>query len=193
MGFDLLFFVNSFALGVGLAMDAFSVSVVNGMREPEMRKSKLIKMAGVFAFFQFAMPMIGWLLVRTVVETFKGIAKFVPWIALALLLYIGGKMLWEGIEDKLHPEESTDDNQLTKLGVIGQGVATSIDALSVGFAISTYNRYMALVAGLIIGVITFVLCLIGGAAGKSVGSRLSGNASILGGSILIIIGIRMIL
>ena len=193
MGFDLLFFVNSFALGVGLAMDAFSVSVVNGMREPEMRKSKLIKMAGVFAFFQFAMPMIGWLLVRTVVETFKGIAKFVPWIALALLLYIGGKMLWEGIEDKLHPEESTDDNQLTKLGVIGQGVATSIDALSVGFAISTYNRYMALVAGLIIGVITFVLCLIGGAAGKSVGSRLSGNASILGGCILIIIGIRMIL
>ena len=75
MGFDLLFFVNSFALGVGRAMDAFSVSVVNGMREPEMRKSKLIKMAGVFAFFQFAMPMIGWLLVRTVVETFKGIAK----------------------------------------------------------------------------------------------------------------------
>ena len=193
--FDFSFFINSFALGVGLAMDAFSVSLVNGMREPEMRKSKLIKMAGVFAFFQCAMPLIGWFLVRTVVETFKGISKFIPWVALALLLFIGGKMLIEGISSKGDDgeEDASYAVRLTKMGVLAQGIATSIDALSVGFAISTYNRYMALAAALIIGVTTFVICLIGGIIGKKVGTGLSGKASILGGCILIILGIKMVL
>ena len=202
---DYSFFVNSFLLGIGLAMDAFSVSIVNGMREPGMRKKKLFLMAGAFAFFQCLMPLVGWVLVRTVVEVFKGFSRFVPWIGFVLLLFIGGKMIIEGIREKRRTEEagneagneSGDDSdsvvRLTKSSLLVQSIATSIDALSVGFAISSYNRYMALVAGLIIGFTTFVICVFGGVAGKRIGDRLSGGASIFGGCILVIIGIKMLL
>ena len=202
---DYSFFVNSFLLGIGLAMDAFSVSIVNGMREPGMRKKKLFLMAGAFAFFQCLMPLVGWVLVRTVVEVFKGFSRYVPWIGFVLLLFIGGKMIIEGIRAKRRTEEagyevgneSVDESdpvvRLTKSSLLVQSIATSIDALSVGFAISSYNRYMALVAGLIIGFTTFVICVFGGVAGKRIGDRLSGGASIFGGFILVIIGIKMLL
>ena len=91
------FFFNSILLGVGLAMDAFSVSMANGLNEPHMKKNRMCGIAGVFAFFQFLMPMIGWICVHTVVQYFKAFEKFIPWIALFLLLYIGGSMLMEGI------------------------------------------------------------------------------------------------
>ncbi len=210
---DYSFFVNSFLLGIGLAMDAFSVSIVNGMREPGMRKKKLFLMAGAFAFFQCLMPIVGWVLVRTVVDVFKGFSRYVPWIGFVLLLFIGGKMIIEGIREKRGNNnkvsgtvngaeneagnESGDDSdpvvRLTKSSLLVQSIATSIDALSVGFAISSYNRYMALVAGLIIGFTTFVICVFGGVAGKRIGDRLSGSASIFGGCILVIIGIKMLL
>ncbi len=202
---DYSFFVNSFLLGIGLAMDAFSVSIVNGMREPGMRKKKLFLMAGAFAFFQCLMPLVGWVLVRTVVEVFKGFSKFVPWIGFVLLLFIGGKMIIEGIREERRTEEAGNEAgneageesdsivRLTKSSLLVQSIATSIDALSVGFAISSYNRYMALVAGLIIGFTTFVICVFGGVAGKRIGDRLSGGASIFGGCILVIIGIKMLL
>ena len=171
---DYSFFANSFLLGIGLAMDAFSVSIVNGMREPGMRKKKLFLMAGAFAFFQCLMPIVGWVLVRTVVDVFNG---------------------WETETGSGNEagEESDPIVRLTKSTLLVQSIATSIDALSVGFAISSYNRYMALVAGLIIGFTTFVICVFGGVAGKRIGDRLSGGASIFGGCILVIIGIKMLL
>ena len=82
---DLLFVLNSAALGVGLAMDAFSVSLANGLHEPEMRRSRMCKMAGVYAFFQYIMPMIGWVCVHTLAQKFHAFEKFIPWIALWLL------------------------------------------------------------------------------------------------------------
>ena len=202
---DYSFFANSFLLGIGLAMDAFSVSIVNGMREPGMRKQKLFLMAGAFAFFQCLMPLVGWVLVRTVVEVFKGFSRYVPWIGFVLLLFIGGKMIIEGIREKQRTEEAGNEAgneageesdpivRLTKSTLLVQSIATAIDALSVGFAISSYNRYMALVAGLIIGFTTFVICVFGGVAGKRIGDRLSGGASIFGRCILVIIGIKMLL
>jgi len=98
MEWSLLFFVNSIMLGVGLAMDAFSVSLANGLHEPEMKKNKMCGIAGVFAIFQALMPMLGWICVHTIVRYFKAFEKFIPWIALVLLLFIGGKMLIEGIK-----------------------------------------------------------------------------------------------
>ena len=202
---DYSFFANSFLLGIGLAMDAFSVSIVNGMREPGMRKKKLFLMAGAFAFFQCLMPIVGWVLVRTVVDVFNGFSRYVPWIGFVLLLFIGGKMIIEGIREKQRTEEAGNEAgneageesdpivRLTKSTLLVQSIATSIDALSVGFAISSYNRYMALVAGLIIGFTTFVICVFGGVAGKRIGDRLSGGASIFGGCILVIIGIKILL
>ena len=95
-----LLIINSVLLGLGLAMDAFSVSLVNGMNEPHMRKSRMLQVAGTFAGFQFVMPVIGWICVKTIADTFHQVQKFIPWIALILLTFIGGKMLIEGIRGK---------------------------------------------------------------------------------------------
>ena len=181
--------INSMLLGVGLAMDAFTVSVANGLNEPNMRKRRMCLIAFTYAFFQFAMPLIGWVCVRTIVEKFKVFELFIPWIALLLLGYIGGKMLYEGIRDKYSEEIIT--TELTLGLLMMQGVATSIDALSVGFTISGYVFMEALCACVVIAVVTFVICMIGLLAGKKIGMKLAGRATILGGLILIGIGIEI--
>lgn len=190
MSWDLLFFTNSIALGVGLAMDAFSVSLANGLNEPQMKKSRMLLIAGVFAVFQFAMPLIGWLLVHTVVQYFSSLEKFIPWIALILLSYIGGKMVYEGTHEE---SEDKDDvgKKLTLSLLMVQGVATSIDALSVGFTIAEYNLLSAVVSCLIIGIVTLGICLAGLSIGKKFGMKLAEKASILGGVILILIGLEI--
>ncbi len=190
MNLSFVFFFNSILLGVGLAMDAFSVSLANGLADPCMRKRKMSLIAGTFAFFQALMPMIGWICVHTVVTHFKAFEKFIPWIALVLLLYIGGKMLYDGI--KGDGDEACDVNKKLNIGVLlVQGVATSIDALSVGFTISEYNFAEALIAALIIALVTFVICMAGLLVGKTAASTLSGKATILGGAVLIFIGIEI--
>lgn len=189
MNYNVTFFVNSILLGVGLAMDAFSVSLANGLNEPKMKAGRMSLIAGVFAVFQAAMPMIGWTCVHTVVQYFSAFEKFIPWIALILLLYIGGKMLIEGI--KGDDEENEEAKKLTFGALMIQGVATSIDALSVGFTIADYNFVMALVCALIIAAVTFGICIAGIIIGKKVGTKLAGKANILGGVILIGIGIEI--
>ena len=181
---DVGFFINSILLGVGLAMDAFSVSVADGISEPKMSIKKAVGIAGVFATFQALMPLIGWILVHTLVQKFKSFEKFIPWIALALLCYIGGKMLYEGIRSKCECERV---QRLTFATLLVQGVATSIDALSVGFTIAEYEILPAIICALIIATITFALCFTGIHIGERVGCRLSNKASIIGGIILIII------
>ena len=94
------FFLNSILLGVGLAMDAFSVSIANGLSEHGMTKRRMSAIAGCYGLFQWAMPMIGWFCVHTISGLFSAFQKFIPWIALFLLLCIGGKMLLEGIRKK---------------------------------------------------------------------------------------------
>lgn len=183
-----MFFINSILLGVGLAMDAFSVSLANGLNEPKMRARKLCAVAFVFAFFQAAMPLIGFICVHTVVEQFKSFERFVPIIALLLLSYIGGSMIYSGVRHK------DEDAQPPKVGIIAllvQGVATSIDALSVGFTISDYDFLQALVCALIIATVTFILCVIGLKIGKNFGTKLSDKATIFGGVILVLIGIEI--
>ena len=175
-------------LGVGLAMDAFSVSLANGLNEPKMKPIKMSAMAGVFALFQFAMPVTGWLCVKTVASAFAAFEPFIPWIALALLSYIGGKMLWEGIKSG----DDADEKPAVGLGaLIVQGIATSIDALSVGFTISDYTAPGALLSCGIIGVLTFFICMAGIYIGQRAGTKLANKAGILGGAILIFIGIEI--
>ena len=181
------FFFNSALFGVGLAMDAFSVSLANGLNEPKMKKNRMCKIAGVFAFFQFLMPMIGWVCVHTVVQYFKAFERFIPWIALFLLLYIGGSMLLEGIKGG----EEEEERYVGKRALLMQGIATSIDALSVGFTIADYGFMMAFVSSVIIAVVTFFICYGGLEIGKKVGTKLSNKAAILGGVILIFIVIEI--
>ena len=187
MEWSFLFFLNSALLGVGLAMDAFSVSMANGLHDPGMSRKRMCIIAGTFGVFQAVMPMTGWVCVHTIVEMFSSFETFIPWIALALLGYIGGKMLIDGIRG----EETEEAAALSAGTLFMQGVATSIDALSVGFTIAEYGWLMALTASGIIAVVTFFLCMAGLRIGKKFGTRLSGKASVLGGVILIGIGLEI--
>ena len=195
MEWNLIFFVNSVLLGVGLAMDAFSVSIANALSESQMKKSRMCFIAGVYAFFQFAMPMIGWICVHTIVEYFSKFEVLIPWIALALLLWIGGKMIWEaahGEGDETGQTEGTAAAlKLTFSTLLIQGIATSIDALSVGFTIADYGLLMALVASLIIAGVTFIICMTGLLIGKKAGDKLGAKATLFGGLILVGIGIEI--
>ena len=175
-------------LGMGLAMDAFSVSLANGLNEPTMRKRRMAKIAGVFAGFQALMPLIGWVCVHTVLQYFQVFEQFIPWIALLLLCYIGGKMLKDGIRKD---EEESEVKLLGFKELVIQGIATSIDALSVGFTIAEYGPLMAVVCAIIIGALTFFICFVGLALGKKFGTVFSNLATIIGGIILIIIGLEI--
>lgn len=188
MSWDILFFFNSILLGAGLAMDAFSVSLANGLNEPNMKKPRMCLIAGVFALFQFAMPISGWVCISTIAQYFTEFEKLIPWIALLLLCYIGGKMLYDGIKAK----ECDDEKPAVGMAALMiQGVATSIDALSVGFTIAEYDLLHAFVSCLIIAIVTFIICMAGLLIGKKFGTRLAGKASILGGVILIFIGLEI--
>ena len=194
--FDFLFFFNSILIGIGLAMDAFSVSLANGLNEPEMPKRKITAVAGIFGSFQGVMPLIGWFCIHSIASAFSVFEKFIPWIALALLGYIGGKMLKEGIDEyKCRKDGGGDEcpvpQCLTLSALLVQGIATSIDALSVGFTISDYNWLQATVCALLIAMVTFVICFAGVLLGKKFGTALAGKSSIFGGAILIFIGLEI--
>ena len=189
---SLIFILNSILLGAGLAMDAFTVSLANGLHEPKMRSGKVAGIAGVFAGFQAAMPMLGWVCVHTIAEHFRAFEKMIPWIALVLLAAIGGKMVVEGIRCKTMPESG----RVSSLGIgalLLQGIATSIDALSVGFTIADYDVWHALEAALIIAAVTFVICISGIFIGKKAGMKLAGKATVFGGVLLIGIGLEIFL
>lgn len=199
MNLTLAFIVNSLCLGIGLAMDAFSVSLANGLNNINMKRTEMCRIAGCFAFFQWFMPMVGWILIHTIVLYFESAQKFIPWIALILLCCIGGKMIYEGVQEKESEEESPsemNEEQITKLstGTLAlQGIATSIDALSVGFTISDYHFAEALFCTVLIAVTTFIICMAGLKLGRAAGTKLSNKADILGGAILIGIGIEIFL
>ena len=182
MTFNLLFILNSILFGIGLAMDAFSVSVANGLRNTHMHTSRRMIIAGTFGCFQTVMPLLGWFCVHSIAEAFQAFQPYIPWIALVLLAFIGGKMIWEGLHDQSEAES------LQGGALFIQGIATSIDALSVGFTIAEYELIFAVTESLIIGIVTFGLCLAGLLLGGRIGSRISGKAGIVGGIILILIG-----
>ena len=179
------FFIVSIMFGFGLAMDAFSVSLANGMNENRMKFGRMCQIAGIFALFQALMPLLGWVAVHTILEYFNGFSKFIPYIALVLLAYIGGKMIWEGI----HKNCACDECAVGFLGLIVQGIATSIDALSVGLDIGEYNFIEAFVCALVIALVTFIICMFGVWVGKKFGNMLSSKATVFGGVILVCIGI----
>lgn len=197
--------INSILLGVGLAMDAFSVSLANGLVEPGMSKRKMVGVSGTYAIFQWLMPLIGWVLVHTVAQFFGFFEKMIPWIAFLLLGYIGGKMIVEGIQElkEKNVEEHSEEDGPTAVASVGkvlgfgtlmmQGVATSIDALSVGFTIADYGFLMALVSTLLIGGVTWIITFAGLAIGKKFGTKLAGKATVLGGVILVGIGLNILI
>ena len=177
-------------LGVGLAMDAFAVSMSNGLKESKMRFSKVLLIAFMFGLFQGVMPLIGYLVGNSFV---KYIEKFIPFIALALLSFLGIKMIIDFIKERKENNEQCNivEQKLTFKVLIVQAIATSIDALSTGLAFSDYNIYDALIVVGLIAIITFVLCIIGVFIGKKFGTLIRCYATLIGGIILILIGLEI--
>ena len=149
--------------------------------------------AGVYAFFQFLMPMTGWACIHTIAVLFSAFRKMIPWIALGLLLYLGGKMILEGVQERNSGSDGGTGPCLSGKDLLLQGIATSIDALSVGFAIAEYALIPAFIASLIIAAVTFIICIGGLLIGRKAGTALSWKASVLGGCILVLIGIEIFL
>ena len=186
-------------------MDAFSVSMVHGLEEPLMKRKTALIIAGAFGLFQFFMPVAGWFFIHAAASRFAAFQKLIPWIAFVLLLFLGVRMLLEARKKKdgeeLLEEAAADTAGRVKRGwmaeLIVQAVATSIDALSVGFIIASYDFAAALAESVIIGLVTFVICLFGIRAGKAFGLRLAAKAasaaSVIGGLILIFIGFKILL
>ena len=185
--------MNSILLGVGLAMDACAVSMANGLNDPNMKVHKVVLVALIFAFFQALMPMIGWICVRTVAQQFDKFTVAIPYIALALLGFIGGKMIYEGVTHKENSSEQQTHKNLTAVVLLTQAVATSIDALSVGFTVSSYDVWQALTSVAIIALVTFAICVGGVYIGKKFGTKLGNKAEIFGGIILIGIGLEILI
>ena len=181
-------------LGIGLAMDAFAVSMSNGLKENKMKLSKVLLIAITFGLFQGVMPLIGYLLGSAFIEY---IDKFVPWIALLLLGFLGVKMIIDGIKEI--KEGNKDDqvcpceNCLTIKVLLVQAVATSIDALSAGLSFSDYKLTDALIVVSLVTILTTIICIAGVYIGKKFGTKLSKYAGFIGGTILIIIGLEIFL
>ena len=175
--------LTSILLGTGLAMDAFSVSLADGLNEPRMKPARMLYISSIFGIFQFGMPMVGWFCVHSIAQLFAGFQPFIPWIALILLLWIGVDMIRESGQ--------TQKPAVTLSALMMQGIATSIDALSVGFTISEYVWNQALISCLVIGLVTWVICLAGLWIGKRFGMQFARKASLAGGIILILIGLEI--
>lgn len=181
-------------LGIGLAMDAFAVSMSNGLKENKMKLKKILLIAITFGIFQGIMPLIGYLVGYSLIEY---IDKFVPWIALALLGFLGIKMIIDGIKEIKDGNKDDDvcpcENCLSVKVLLVQAIATSIDALSAGLSFSNYKIIDAVIVVSIVAIITTIICIAGVYIGKKFGTKLSKYAAFIGGAVLIIIGLEIFL
>nr|MCR5720667.1 manganese efflux pump MntP family protein [Lachnospiraceae bacterium] len=180
----------SILLGMGLACDAVSVSVANGVADKDMLKKKEQLTAVSFAFFQALMPVIGWILVLVAVSFFNSLVKYVNFIGFIVLLVIGLKMFLEGFQKD---EEKTPKEELTFKTVMFQAVATSIDALSVGLTMSDYTFVQVFLSVAIIALVTYVMCFFATKLGKTIGMRIGKHAEKFGGAILIAVSFVILL
>jgi len=179
---------NIVALAVALAMDAFAVAIATGVRLKRVSLRQFFRLAWHFGFFQAMMPVIGWTAGLTVREA---IARYDHWIAFVLLAYVGGNMIRESF--KLERDARDQRDPTRGLTLVMLSVATSIDALAVGFSISLLKVAIwvpALVIGLVAGAFTGLGLQLGKAVGKA--ERLSPVAELIGGAVLLIIGLNIL-
>lgn len=187
--------LRAFGLGIGLSMDACAISMSNGLSEPNMKKTKIF-MVGLFCgFFQFLMPLIGFLSI-TLLDSILGggftttFSYLIPWIALIALSYLGIKMIVEAVKRNSN-EESEQKRTLSVSTLLVQAIVTSIDAFSVGLILANYKMLEAFYTFIVIGIITFILSVVSVYIGKKFGLVLKKKSEIIGGSILVIIGLEI--
>ena len=178
-----------FFIALGLSMDAFAVQLSNGMCYRNFGRRQAVIASFTFGLFQAAMPVIGYF----AGYFFSSAISFLDhWIALILLGFIGGSMVWEAVGELRHPEAGCEQKEFTVRVLLVQGVATSIDALAVGISLAVMS-FPIVPAAAMIGAVTFVCCLIGALLGKQFGTLLQQKAKIFGGILLILIGLKVFL
>lgn len=174
------------AIAIALAMDAFAVSISIGITNKNITGRDILKVSSSFGFFQAIMPVIGWY----VSSAFgKYIETIDHWVAFGLLSFIGTKMIYEAFDNQ---RKKIEKNQINFLTIIILSFATSIDALAIGVAFAILNQNIFFPA-LIIGVVTFIFSFAGVKGGNLFGKTFRKSAEIIGGSILIIIGVRILI
>lgn len=177
--------ITIFLLAVGLGIDAFSVAIGIGVANVKKSWPPILRLASAFGVFQFIMPIVGWLAGLTVVNIIGG---FDHWIAFALLAYVGSKMIWEALKKE---EEKETDDQTKGLPLLLLSIATSIDALAVGFSFSLLKTDI-LFPALIIGVVCFLMTALGMVFGKGLARLFGKKVGIFGGVVLITIGVKIL-
>ncbi len=172
-------------IAIGLSMDSLAVSISNGLTLKNLKLSKSLLIAFSLAFFQAIMPLLGWFVGNGIEEYIQEIDH---WVAFVLLTFIGGKMLYEAFQKN----EVIEHGQLSTLTLLGQSIATSIDAFAIGisFAVLDYSITLPII---IIGLVTFVFSMIGLHLGKLFGKKLGKSVEILGGLVLIGIGVKILI
>lgn len=178
--------VEVFLIAVSLALDAFAVSVSSGIAIPGFGWKQAVKMGLWFGTFQFAMPLAGWLLGSSVSGYIEAVDH---WVAFGLLALIGGRMAWGAVRGGGDEEEAPADLSAKRLCLLA--IATSIDALAVGVSMA-FMRVDVLFSAIIIGIVAFVLSVVGGLAGRRLGSLFQQRAELVGGLVLIGIGIKIL-
>lgn len=178
--------ITLFGIGVGLSMDALAISIANGAAIKQFRFKHAFLIAFAFGFAQFLMPLIGWSLGSAFLKILQ---NYDHWIAFLLLAFVGGKML----KESRNLDDSNEFKSCLHIPtLIAMSIATSIDALAVGFSFACLKISIALPI-IIIGLTTFSICLLGVYLGKMVGHLLEKKLEIVGGLVLIVIGTRILI
>lgn len=173
-------------LAIGLSFDSFAVSVCSGLNLPHIRFHQAAKIALFLALFQGLMPLLGWMIGNSMKSLIEPVDH---WLAFGLLTLIGGKMIAESF---MNAEDREIKNPLLIRVILMLSLATSIDALAVGFSFATLLDKI-LFAALIIGIVTFVASMLGILLGKKTGPRFNRYAEIMGGLILIALGFKILI
>lgn len=175
-------------LGLALAMDAFAVTISNSFAYPKISRARSLSMPLAFGFFQFLMPVVGFVLGQLVSEFITQYAGFITFVILG---FIGGKMIWDAFHEEEEGEEASGQT-LTVPVLLFQAVATSIDALAVGVSFAALEVNVLTSSG-IIGITTALTCAVALIIGKRFGNALGEKATIIGGVVLILIGLKSLL
>ncbi|MDE7463898.1 MAG: manganese efflux pump MntP family protein [Clostridiales bacterium] len=182
--------LNGLLFGLGLAVDAFLIALANGLNYPDIKKRKVILLSALFAAAQIIMPMLGWLCMHTISLYIPYFDEVLSWVAFAVMLWIGIKMIIDGVKKRPLEQKKTSINVGA---VILQCFATSIDSLAVGFTLASYTALSAIVSSVIIAAVTFVLFILGFIVGRRCGMKFADSASVIGGIVFIGIGIEILL
>lgn len=186
-------------IGVALSMDAFAVGMTNGMAEPKMSLPKMFAVAGMYALFQFLMPVLGYYCGSAFADL---VARVAPYLSFALLVFLGGKMVFDFLRETKRgktgaPAPVGKGKPLGAGKLLLQAVATSIDALAVGVTLLAEETSVGLpfhvvFCALVIGGVTLLLSLLAVFLGKKIGDRFAAFSGLVGGTVLIALGIKIL-